>query len=118
MYTKKPSAIPLSPDPVFSMGLGSAAHRFAVHCARDTSTSRRLEALLEIGDDVFLVLDADREPHHVGAGAGLDLLGVAELAVRGGRRMDDQRAGVADVGEMREHPDVGDELDAGVVAAP
>ena len=31
--------------------------------------------------------------------------------------MNDQRAGVADIGEMREQLDVGHELDAGVVAA-
>ena len=35
------------------------------------------QSLLEIGDDVFDVLDPDREPHHVGAGAGGDLLRVA-----------------------------------------
>ena len=29
------------------------------------------QRLIEIGDDVVLVLDADRQPHHVGAGAGL-----------------------------------------------
>ena len=44
---------------------------------------RRCQPLLQIGDDVLLVLEADREPHDVGAGAGLDLLRVGELAVRG-----------------------------------
>jgi hypothetical protein len=61
---------------------------------------RRRQALLQIGDDVGLVLDADREPHHVGAGAGRDLLRIGELAVGGGGGVDDQRAGVADIGEV------------------
>ena len=40
-----------------------------------------------------------------------------ELAVGGRGRMDDQRAGVADIGEMREQLHVRHELDAGVIAA-
>ena len=68
----------------------------------------------EIGDDV---LHADRQPHHVGSGAGLHLLRVGQLLVRGGSRVDDQRARVADIGEMREQLDIGHELHAGVVAA-
>ena len=36
-----------------------------------------------------------------GSGAGLDLLRIAELAVRGRCRMNHQRAGVADIGQMR-----------------
>ena len=40
-----------------------------------------------------------------------------KLPVRGRGRMDDQRARVADIGEMREQLHVRDELDAGVVAA-
>ena len=41
----------------------------------------------------------------------------AELTVRGRSGMNDQRAGVADIGEMREQFHVGNELDAGVIAA-
>ena len=37
--------------------------------------------------------------------------------MRGGGRVDDQRARIADIGEVREQLHVGDELDAGVVAA-
>src|SRR3954469_10073847 len=81
------------------------------------STLRRREALLEIGDDVILVLEPDRKAHHVGPGAGLHLLRVGELAVRGRGRMNDERAGIADIGEMREQLHVRDELHAGVVAA-
>src|SRR6476659_6680358 len=78
---------------------------------------RRREALLEIGDNVLLVLEPDGEAYHVGPGAGLHLLRVGELAVRGRGGMNDERAGIADIGEMREQLHVGDELYAGVVAA-
>ncbi len=48
------------------------------------------------------ILDADRQPHDVGTCAGeLQLLG-RKLAVRGRRRMDDERARVADICEMRQ----------------
>ena len=70
--------------------------------ARRAGSDAVRQRLFEIGDDVVLVLDADREAHHVGAGAGLHLLRVGQLAVRGRGRMDDQRARVADIGEMRE----------------
>jgi hypothetical protein len=35
-----------------------------------TASSDPLESLLEIGEDVVDVLDADRQPHEVGADAG------------------------------------------------
>src|SRR6266550_1359869 len=72
--------------------------------------------LLEIGDDVVLVLYTDRQPYHVRPGAGLRLLRVRQLAMRGRGRMDDERARVADIGEMREQFDVRDKLDAGIIA--
>ena len=62
----------------------------------------RAERLLQVRDQIFLVLDADREPDHVGAGAGLHFRGVVELAVRGRGRVNHQRAGVADIGQVRE----------------
>ena len=46
------------------------------------------------------MLDADRQTHHVGQHTGVQLLLRAQLAVRGGRRVDYQRAGVADVGQV------------------
>src|SRR5262249_30279362 len=75
------------------------------------------ERMLQICDDVFRLLDADRQTYHAGPRAGLDLLGVGQLPMRRRRRMDDERAGVADIGEMRKQPDVRHQLDAGIVAA-
>src|ERR1700730_1806019 len=62
----------------------------------------RAQRLLQIRDQVFLVLDADREPNHIGGSPRLDLGGVVELAMRGRGRVDHQRTGVADIGQMRE----------------
>ncbi len=57
-----------------------------------------------------------REAHHLGARPGGGLLRVRKLAVGGRGRVDDQRACVADIGEVREQFEVRDELDAGFVA--
>ncbi len=81
------------------------------------SALRRRQRLLQVGDDVRHILQPDREPHHVRPGAGERLLLVGELAVRGRCRVDDQRAGVADIGEVGEQLDVRHHRDAGLVAA-
>src|SRR5579864_6008316 len=58
------------------------------------------QRLVQVRDDVVDGLEADREPDHVGTGACRHLLLGRELPVRGRGRMEDQRARVADVGEM------------------
>ena len=58
------------------------------------------QRLLEVGDDVGDVLDADREADDVRTGAGGDLLLGGELAMGGRGGMNDQALGVADVGEV------------------
>src|SRR5882757_2187609 len=73
--------------------------------------------LFKIGDDVGGRLQADRESHDVGAGAGGDALLLGELAMRRRGRMDDQALGVADIGHVREEVDAVDDLDAGFVTA-
>src|SRR5450756_1575523 len=73
--------------------------------------------LLDVGDDIFGRLDTDRETHEIVAHARLELLLRGELRVRGGRRMDDQRLGVADVGHVREQPRALHEAATGLAAA-
>src|SRR5271156_4099053 len=85
-------------------------------CEADPASSG-VKRLLEVADDVVLVLDADREPDHVGAGAGLHLLRIAKLAMGGRRWMDDQRTSVTDVGEVREQFYIRHEFHAGVIPA-
>src|SRR5580693_4472670 len=57
----------------------------------------RSERLVEIGEDVVDVLDADAEANHFRRYAGFELLFRRQLAVRGGGRMAGQRFGVAHV---------------------
>src|SRR4030081_3936640 len=57
----------------------------------------RRQRLFQIRDQVFLVLDADRQADDVGCSAGFHLGGVVELAVGGRGRVNHQRTGVADI---------------------
>src|SRR5919106_3301550 len=75
------------------------------------------QRLVEVGDDVGRGLEANREPHDLRPGACLAQLLLVELAMRGRGRMDDQRARVADVGEMREQLARLDHAHARLVAA-
>src|SRR5689334_22212880 len=78
---------------------------------------RDAQRLREIVDDVARGLDADREPHQFLADAGgLELFGV-HLLMRGRGRVDHQRLGVADIGEMADHAQAFDELAPGGPAA-
>src|SRR5579871_3419556 len=75
------------------------------------------QGLVEVRDQILLVLDPDRQPDDVRAGTGLHLGGVVELAMGGRGGMDHQRAGVADIGKMREQLQVRHQIDAGLIAA-
>ena len=67
------------------------------------------ERPIEVEDDVVDVLDADADAHQLGQHAGrLERL-VGELAVRGRAGVDDERARVADVGQVRAQLDAADE---------
>lgn len=59
-----------------------------------------LDGLLDVGRDVINVLDADRDADEVRGDAGALELVRAQLLVRGAGRVDDQRLGVADIGEV------------------
>src|SRR6516164_620402 len=72
---------------------------------------------VEIADQIIGCFEADREAYHIGAGPGRQSLLVAQLTMRRRRRMQDQAAGVADIGEVREQVHALDQLDPGFVAA-
>src|SRR5690554_1691372 len=61
------------------------------------------QGLIEVGEDIVDMLDADGEAHHIGGYPGPGELLVVELAVGGGGR--DRRAalGVADVDQPQDH---------------
>ena len=64
------------------------------------AAGRLVERPVEVAADVVGVLDADGDADEVGADARADERLVVELLVRGRPGMDDERAGVADVGEV------------------
>ncbi len=70
-----------------------------VTCATARSGPQRL---LKIADQIVRRLKPDRQADDVGAGAGGGSLLVGELAMGGRGRVQDEAAGVADIGEMRE----------------
>src|SRR6187551_239968 len=65
------------------------------------SELRLRERVVEVPQDVVEGFEADGEPDHLGQNARCALLVLVELPVRRRCRMDDQRFGVADVGEVR-----------------
>ena len=60
------------------------------------------EGLIEVGEDIVDVLDADAEPDHAGGDAGATLFLCRHLAMSGGSRMAGQRFGVAKIDETRD----------------
>ena len=76
------------------------------------------DGLIEIGEDVADILDADGESDQLGGHAGAGLLLDGKLLVRGGRGMDDQRLGIADIGQQRKQLERVDELLARLRSRP
>ncbi len=74
---------------------------------------RRRQRLVEVGEDVIDVFDADREADEFGGDSGGALLFLVELGMSGGGRVDRQRFGIADVGEVFEKFEGIDEFRAG-----
>src|SRR5882762_5037922 len=79
--------------------------------------SRSAEGLFEVGDDVVLMLDAERQADIAVGDAGLQLFLGGQLRMGRARRVDRQRARIADIGDMVEHPQRIDEAPAGILAA-
>jgi hypothetical protein len=70
--------------------------------AGQSQALNRGQRLLQVGQQVVAVLDADRQAHRIHRHAGFRQLFLIELAVRGGGRMAGQRLGVADIDQARE----------------
>ncbi len=60
------------------------------------------ERLVKVGQQIVDGLDANREPDEVRRDAGRELLLVVQLRVCGAGWMNNQRLGVADIGQQRE----------------
>src|SRR5690606_37315895 len=84
---------------------------------RDTLAHRRPQCLVQVFDDVVHVLDADGQPDEIRGDARGPRLLFGQLLVRRAGRVNDQRLGVAQVGQQREQLDAVDEAAAGLVAA-
>src|SRR5208283_2390005 len=74
---------------------------------------RGAQRLPEIVNDIVRSLQAHRETHQFLADAGGGKRRGVHLLMRGARRMDDQRLGVADIGEMTCEPHRFDEFASG-----
>ena len=59
-----------------------------------------LEGLVEVPEDIVEGFESDRDAHHVRGYPGRDLLFLAELAVGSRCRVNNQRARIADIGEV------------------
>src|SRR5262249_33159914 len=77
----------------------------------------RSQRLVEVANQVVGGFKADREADHIWARARRQALLVAQLAMRRPGGMQDQAAGVADIGEMRKQLHALDQFDPGLVAA-
>src|SRR5262249_14757471 len=67
-------------------------------CRLGRQFGRSGKRLVEIGENIVDVLDADGKSHIAGCHAARQLIGGLQLRVRGGSRVDGPRAGIADGG--------------------
>src|ERR1043166_2051521 len=78
---------------------------------------RLVERLLEVGEDVVLMLDAERQADIAVGDAGLQLLLGGQLRMRRRRRMNREAARIADIGDVIEHLERVDKAPPGILAA-
>src|SRR5687767_6364178 len=79
--------------------------------------SGALKGLFEVADNIVDMLDADRKPYIPLADAGRELLLGRKLRVGSGGRMDRERAGVTDIGDVVDQLQPVDERPSGVASA-
>ena len=75
------------------------------------------QPVIEVGDDVANVLDADGQADQFRRHSGVALFRLAELLVSGGSGMNHQRLGIADIGQQAEQLQRIDEALAGLEAS-
>ena len=77
-----------------------------------------LQSLQQIGENIVDVFDADRKANIPFGDAGRQLVFDGKLRMGGARRVNGQATGIADIGDVIEHPEGVDEALAGIDAAP
>ena len=102
---------------IIKLNNGTALLHRAVPWVRHLSGGGGSQGLVQVSDEIFDVLNTHRQTHHVGSGAGGNLLLLRELAVSGGGRVDDQTAGIPEIGHVAEVLEVVHQLDARVIAS-
>src|SRR2546421_7810089 len=85
----------------------------ALHCSHRWPSRASLQRLIDVPENIIERFESDRQPDHFRRNTGGTLLFFVELAMRGRRRMNDQRLGIADIGQMRQELDRLDESHAG-----
>ena len=80
----------------------SSATSYSAAINAERRRLRRRQRLIEVGDDVVDVLDADAEPDHFRPHAGLALLLGRHLPMRGRGRVAGERLGVAHIDQPLE----------------
>lgn len=78
------------------LGIGKKVSLSDTHAVAGSEAQR----LIQVGDKVSLVLDANRKAHNFGSCAGCGQLLRTQLPMGCRSRMDDQGAGIADIGEV------------------
>ena len=72
--------------------------------------ARRSKRLLEVGNDIINVLGTDRDADEVLRNTTANLFLIRELLVGRGPRVDSQRLGVSDIGQVRDQLEAIDDL--------
>src|SRR6202158_6568308 len=89
----------------------------ALRCSHRSLSRARLQRLIDVPEEIIERFQSDRQPNHFRRNTSGALLFFVQLTMRRRRRMNDQRLGIADIGQMREELDRLDESHAGRGAA-
>src|SRR6266849_3693910 len=85
----------------------------ALHCSRGSLSRAHLQRLIDVPEDIIERFQSDRQPNHLRRNTSGALLLFVELTMRRRCRMNDQRLGIADIGQVRQELDRLDKSHAG-----